>query len=84
MYHGIRTTLGQHCTAECRLALRDVCSPPAIGTFVVSTVTRVACFLNGVVVVEEFDRIQSMEELGAPSALTQKNEGQNSSEETLG
>ena len=26
-YHGIRTTLGQHCSAECRLALRDVYSP---------------------------------------------------------
>ena len=32
-YHGIRTTLGQHCTAECRLALRDVYSHEAIGTF---------------------------------------------------
>ena len=27
-YHGIRTTLGQHCTAECRLALRDVYIAP--------------------------------------------------------
>ena len=34
-YPGIRTTLGQHCTAECRLAPRDVFSPTAIGIFVV-------------------------------------------------
>ena len=45
-YHGIRTTLGQHCTAECRLALRDVFSPEAIGTFLwLSNATRVTCFL---------------------------------------
>ena len=35
-YHGIRATLGQHCTAECRLALRDVHAPKAIGTFFVA------------------------------------------------
>ena len=30
---GIRTTLGQHCTAECRVALRAVISPKAIRHF---------------------------------------------------
>ena len=32
-YHGIRTTLDQHCTADCCLALRYVYSPKAIATF---------------------------------------------------
>ena len=31
----IRTTLGQHCAAERRLALKDVYSPKAIGSFFV-------------------------------------------------
>ena len=34
-YHGTRTTLGQYCTADCHLALRDVYVSKATGTFVV-------------------------------------------------
>ena len=53
-YHGIRTTLGQHCTAECRVALRAVKSPEAIGTFFFGVVVeRDSChlaFRGGVVV----------------------------------
>ena len=32
-YHGIRTTLGQRCTAECRVALRAVSLQKRTGTF---------------------------------------------------
>ena len=35
-YHDIRTTLGQHCVAECRVALRAVNSPKATRTFVIA------------------------------------------------